>query len=176
MKYFKSKNTLIALSVIASISMTAPLFAKEGLYIGVVSTQTFVDEHGFDEDDTGGKLFAGYRFNNYIALEGGYYDFGEIGSHNNQVDINGFSLAAIGSLPVSSNLSLFAKVGAHNWDADARGSVADHFSETGDTDAFYGLGVDYVVSENWQVRGEVERYEVEDFDIDSISLGISYNF
>jgi len=37
-------------------------------------TQTSIDE---DERDTGYKLFGGYRFNKYWALEGGYFDLGE---------------------------------------------------------------------------------------------------
>jgi hypothetical protein len=77
---------------------------------------------------------------------------------------------------VSDSFSVFGKVGAHEWDVNDNGTIASQMNSNGDTDAFYGLGVDYVIDESWSVRGELERYEVQNLDYDVTSAAVSYNF
>ncbi|MFT5259157.1 MAG: OOP family OmpA-OmpF porin [Cryomorphaceae bacterium] len=176
MKNSNLTNTLIGLTVLASSAIATNAYAETGLYLGASASQAFVNERGLDDDDTGGKVFAGYNFNNYVGIEGSYYDFGEISNGNSELAIDGVSLAVVGSLPLSARVSLFGKVGAHDWDTEATGPIASQLTTDGDTDAFYGIGVNYKLNSNWDIRGEVERYEVQDIDMDVVSLGVSYNF
>ncbi len=170
------KNSLVGLVALVSSGAAIQTFAQGNWYLGGAVSQSTVDERSLDEDDTAGKIYAGYKFNSFVGIEGSYYDFGEISNNSSQLEIDGFSLAVVGSIPLTSNFSLFGKVGAHDWDADATGSIASQLISDSDTDAFYGVGVNYDINSNWSVRGEVERYEVEDLDIDVISLGVSFGF
>jgi len=168
------KKLTLGLVAVSAITLSAPTFA-EGFYIGAGVSQAFVDESGFDEDDTGGKIFGGYNFNDYFGIEGSYYDFGDISDGNNSAAIDGVSLAIVGKVPVSTNFSIFGKVGGHEWDAETTGSSAQVSSNSG-TDVFYGVGLEYSINQLVSLRGEVERYEVDDLDVDVATLGISFNF
>jgi hypothetical protein len=87
------------------------------------------DLHAF-----GYKLFAGYRFGRYFAIEGAYEDGGSLGwsyvlptnppvkppptlSFNADPHIG--ALTAMGVLPVAAGFSLFARAGAAYWWYDA---------------------------------------------------------
>lgn len=150
--------------------------AGENWYIGGSVSQAYVDETGIDDDDTGFNIFGGYRFNEYFAIEAAYYDFGDMSDNGNKFSIDGGSLGVIGSIPVAKRFSLFGKVGIHAWDADVSGAIAGEFSDTTDTDVFYGVGAEYQLSGPWSIRGDFTRYEVDDFDVDVASLGLSYHF
>jgi OOP family OmpA-OmpF porin len=87
-------------------------------------------------------VFGGFKFNQYIAIEGSYYDFGEIGDRSNQLEIDGIIIVAVGSIHVLPKLSLFGKIGAHDWDADTSRLIASQLNTDSGTDAFFGFGVD----------------------------------
>jgi hypothetical protein len=74
---------------------------------------------------------------------------------------------------VSDSFSVFGKVGTHEFDVNNNGAIASQLNSNGDTDVFYGLGVDYLIDESWSVRGELERYEVQDMDYDVASVAVS---
>jgi OOP family OmpA-OmpF porin len=176
MNRLKYKNALSALIALAAATTVTQSFAAGDWYIGGTISQAYVDERGLDYDDTGGKIYGGYRLNNNFAIEGSYYDFGEMSNGGNSLDIDGLSLGVVGSVPLSDTFSVFAKVGAHFWDADISGPIVGQFSDDSDTDLFYGVGVDYALNDQWSIRGEIERYEVDKFDLDVASVGITLNF
>lgn len=163
-----------------------------GLLGGGFSSATLSD----DNRDTGGKIFGGYQFNRYLALEGGYFDLGKFGFTANTVPlgtltgtikIKGVDLDLVGTLPITEKFSAFGRVGVNR--AEAR----DTFAGTGlvriltpsankrDTNAKVGLGLQYAFTDALGMRAEVERYRINDAvgnkgDIDLISLGLIYRF
>ncbi len=176
MKISKIKTLLISVVALTAAATTMQSHAQGNWYLGGGVSQAFVDERGIDEDDTGGKIYGGYKLNSYFAIEGGYYDFGEISDRGSQLELDGLSIAAVGIIPVSPHVSLFGKAGVHDWDADTVGPISAQLRSNSDTDAFYGVGIEYTFDNRWAVRGEAERYEVEDLDVDVFSIGLSYNF
>ena len=74
---------------------------------------------------------------------------------------------------MSDSFSVFGKVGTHECDVNNNGAIASQLNSNGDTDVFYSLGVDYLIDESWSVRGELERYEVQDMDYDVASVAVS---
>lgn len=149
-----------------------------------------------DDRDTGYKLFGGYRFNRYFSLEGGYFDLGKfgftastipLGTLTGNIKIKGANLDLVGSLPLGERLSAFARAGV------ARAEARDTFTGTGlvrvlnpnprksDTNAKFGLGLQYAFTESLSLRTEVERYRINDAvgnkgDIDLASIGLIYRF
>jgi OOP family OmpA-OmpF porin len=213
MKFAKASGTL---SLAAIALMAAPLVsaAEPGWYGGVnvgQSRASIDDERitrsllgsGFatttmdkDESGTGAKIFGGYQFNRYLALEGGYFSLGKFGytastlpagSLSGDIRVQGLNLDLVGILPLTDKFSAFARAGVIH--AQAR----DNFSSTGlvnraasspskrDTSYKVGVGVEYAFTDRLAVRGEVERYRINDAignkgDIDLASVGLVYRF
>jgi OOP family OmpA-OmpF porin len=148
------------------------------------------------ERSTGYKLYGGYKFNPNFALEGGYVDLGKFGftantlpagSLNGDIRLRGFNLDAVGILPLSERFSAQARIGLASMQA------RDNFSGTGAvgvsnpnpskraTNYKVGLGLEYAISPNLGLRGDLERYRVNDAvgnrgNIDMISVGLVYYF
>lgn len=192
--------TLVASPVLAQ---SYPGVPDAGPYLGAGighakldnDTLDWLDDIGASTDDTdvSYKLFAGYQFNPYFAVEAGYIDFGSFtasgsdggDSANLKLGVEGFTAALVGKLPIQSGFSVYGKLGMIAWDADLKLNATiqgQSFHETGGedgTDPFYGIGAEYVVNQI-VMRAELERYDIsesgEDFTIDMISGSIGYRF
>ena len=168
---------LLAMGVsVVFVAAVSASKARADWYAGAAVSQAYVNESGLDENDTGGKIFGGYRFNDYIAAEAEYYDFGDQTDNTNSFSVNGAGLALVGSVPVTDSLSVFAKGGLHSWNLDVSGPIAAQFTDTSSTDPYYGVGIDYSINDRWGIRGEYTRYEVDNFDVDVASVGVVLSF
>lgn len=194
---------------------TAPAFAEDsGWYLGgnLGYSAATIDEDkivralesdGFtvtdfsdNEDDLGFKLFGGYQFNRYLAIEGGYFNLGSFdftaqtdppGSLSGDIDVDGINLDLVGLLPLRDKLSLFARLGANHAQADTNftgdGGVQienKSFSERS-TNFKFGVGGQWAIHRKAGLRLEAERYRIEDGagnegDIDLLSLGLVVRF
>ena len=147
-----------------------------------------------DERDTGYKLFVGRQLNQYVAVEAGYFDLGKFdfksttsgnGVLNGQAGFRGVNLDLLGQLPLSQRLSLLGRVGMHYTKPNTEfsgnrllGSTNTHASER-KLNAKLGLGLEYKFSEALALRGEVERYRLNDAvgnrgDADLYSVSLVY--
>ena len=212
-KVVKAAGTmgLVALAVIANPSAMAD---NSGFYGGINLGQSRanIDDKriaremlsgGFtttsikdDDEDIGFKIFGGYQFNEYFAIEGGYFDLGEFefkattvpaGTLNGRIELKGVNLDAVGILPITDKFSAFARVGVIYAEAE------DSFKGTGlvtvtnphpskwDANYKFGAGVQSQFTEALGVRAEAERYRINDAvgndgDIDLFSVGEIYRF
>ena len=158
---------------------------------GVTSTGITTDRH-----DPAYKVFGGYQFNPYFAMEGGYFNLGKfgfnsqttpLGSLNGQFRVDGINIDVVGSLPVNDQLSLMARMGVIN------GRSRDNFTSTGAVavsnsnpeitkrDYKAGLGFAYKFSQSMSLRGEIERYKINDAvggkaNIDLATLSLVFPF
>jgi OOP family OmpA-OmpF porin len=149
---------------------------------------------GNERQDTAYKLFGGYQFNRNFAIEGGYFNLGKFtyqsaaapGSTLNGVyEVEGLNLDLIGTLPLSERFSVFGRIGAQY------ANTRDAFSGTGtlrpplsgaskrDTNLKVGLGMQYEISPSMQLRGEAERYRINDAfdnrgDVNVFSLSLVF--
>ncbi len=125
------------------------------------------------------KLIAGWRFLDWLAVEANYLDLGtaddRIEGVDIEADVSGFSLAAVGFLPIGP-VDVFAKLGAVNWDAELSAPGTGLNESDDGTDLMYGVGVQFRV---WSlsIRGEYEIFDVAEADtVDMISLGVTWTF
>ncbi|WP_340680030.1 outer membrane beta-barrel protein [Paraglaciecola sp.] len=174
---------LIGLSGAAQAEMDAP-----GIYVGAGYGQysiQFEDRENdidFDDDSAVLKGYVGAQFNAYLSLELAYQNFDEANDIDNYAEIDGLSLAAIVSLPISENFSLFAKGGWFEWKADVSTTIpaiGNITSSQEGGDIFYGAGLQYAFTKNIRARIEYERFELEDDidpDLDVASVSIQYMF
>lgn len=169
-----------------------------GLLSGGITTGGGLATDSIDEHNrsTGGKLFFGFQFNNYLALEAGYFDLGNLGftAHTTppgtlvgELKPRGGNLDLVASYPFAENWSGFARAGVtyNHVDADfsATGAVVllrSHYSDNS-ADYKYGLGLEYALSDSARLRLEAERYRINDAvnyqeNINLISVGLTYRF
>lgn len=165
---------------------------RRGLEGEGFSVSSFSDDHR----DLGYKLFGGYQFNRYLALEGGYFDLGKFdfeattappGSLKGNIDITGFNLDLVGAFPLSSRWSVFGRGGVTQEEAKDRFSgtgavdVTDSRRKKSATNYKFGAGLEYAVTDAIGLRAEAERYRINDAvgnegDVDLYSLGVVYRF
>lgn len=193
----KSKTLrLLGLAGLGSL-IAASAFAQEDGYLygglGAGQSRAKIDEQrisasllgaGFtsssmtrDEKSDAYRLFGGYQFNRFIAVEGGYFKLGKFGFNattvpagtlNGQIKLQGWNLDLVGTLPITERFSAIARLGVQS--AMAR----DSFSSTGavsllnrnpskrEANYKFGGGLQYEISRSLFVRGEAERYRIND--------------
>ncbi|MDP8983669.1 MAG: OmpA family protein [Pseudomonadota bacterium] len=142
------------------------------------------------------KLFGGYDFNKYFALEAGYFDLGRFGFTANTVPaagltgktkMNGANFDVVGTLPLADKFSAFARVGyTYSYAKDEFAGygaviVRDRERNQHASNYKFGVGLQYAVTESFGLRAEAERYRVNDAvgnkgDIDLVSAGAVYRF
>jgi OOP family OmpA-OmpF porin len=119
-----------------------------------------------NENDTAYKLFGGYQINRNIGFELGYFDL-------------------VGTLPVSDTFSVIGRVGATGGRTQAHltgpGATGPTDVTENQTNAKLGLGLQWEMSPSFWLRGEVERYRVNNamgsrnnVDVYTLSLVIPF--
>jgi hypothetical protein len=182
------RNRLIAAAATLAAMTAFPAYAVDnGIYLGGSIGQGGVEfdesiddiEFDYEGDATAYKLIAGWRFLDWLAVEGNYVDLGKsddvVEGEQIEADVSGISLSAVGFLPIGP-VDLFARVGAVDWEADLDSPSPDLSGSRDGTDLTYGVGAQFRV---WglSVRGEYEIFDVEDADrIDMISVGVTWTF
>jgi OOP family OmpA-OmpF porin len=185
----------IGLSALAALALTAATTAQAdvgpGFYAGVGIGTTEVSEESIedfiaDDSDNGFKFFGGYTFNEFFAIEAAYFDLGEasgtiedpfFGDIDFDAGVSGLSASVVGRIPAGDMFSVFGKVGFAQYDVELEVSLD---GETGsdsesETDMVYGGGLALSFGA-FEVRGEYEVLNVEDGDVNMISVSGLYRF
>jgi len=172
---------------------------EQGLYLGAgvgqfnVNIDTIEDAGQaigeLDDEDTSFKVFGGWRFNPFFALELAYIDFGNPGSDfqiggltgSTEVGVDGFAPYVIGTIPLGF-FELFGKVGYYFYDVDLEvnsdsSGLPDFDSSSSEEDLLYGGGVGVTLFEHLNVRLEYERIDSDVLDdADAIWLSGAWRF
>jgi hypothetical protein len=167
----------------------------------------------FDDSDTTFGIVIGYRLTRYLALEGGFQDFGQVthrsrasgnfplesGTANVSIDTEttGFTIAALGVLPLSRDWEMYARAGALFADNKLgivvtgegqrfipplgnRFAASDSASTT---EVYAGLGIGRRFFEIYHLRLEYQRvFAAGDAsfggagDLDAVLLGLIVSF
>lgn len=127
------------------------------------------------------KVFGGYQFNNWVALEAGFFSLGEFGFKANtssaaavpgtikgNTKLHGLNLDLVGSLPLTDKLTGLARVGAQyartrgEYSGTGANALLGSIPSQRETNVKVGLGLQYAFNPSFMVRAEVERYRVSD--------------
>lgn len=183
----KNYPSLLALAVAVSFPCLSYAGSDSGIYVGASLGTAEVDYSDgesnveFDDSDTGYKFYAGYNFGLIpflnLAVEGGYMDLGSVEGEiaavtGNKIEANGWSAYGVGGFDLGP-IGLFAKVGYFAWDADFKTFQGDD-SDSG-TDPAFGLGAKFQLG-SFALRAEYEVFDLDEVDIDYISVGAAYTF
>ena len=133
------KRRLLAAAFSAAL-VAGPASAQMYLGAAVGASKTDTNENSW-------KLYGGFQFNPIWGLELGYTDLGRYRGS----DIESWSMAGTGALPLSDRWSLLGKLGA----ASNRPSFAGASNHTG---LLVGVGVGYSMAKNLGLRLEYEDF------------------
>jgi OmpA-OmpF porin, OOP family len=171
---------VVAVLAIAAAVFAGPVAAQDpGLYLGgSIGYNTYEESCRdrtvpCDNDDTAGRLFAGYQFTRWFALEAGYADFGKLTLSGNdpasgvpvraEAHASGFDLIASISFNVVNNLYLSGKAGLYRIRVSSESDVnaTGPNAVAGETSSgfVYGLGAEYVIGRRVGLRAEFLRYD-----------------
>jgi OOP family OmpA-OmpF porin len=169
-------------------AMAAQADTQPGFYAGAGIGSTTVgdddlDGTGFDDSDTGFKVFGGYTFNQNFGVEVSWFDFGEgsaeAGNSSVSVGVSGLAASAVGRLPISDMFAVFGKLGFASYDVDldfsnVPGFGNGHLSDS-DSDMIYGVGGALSFGGNFEARLEYEALNI-DGDASMISISGLFRF
>ena len=183
------KSSILVALTAASIlaNLPGPALADGNFYVGgslgTASLNDGFDGFAVDTDSTAFRLVAGWQFNRYFSIEGGYHNFGEFEQRFVDADTSirialkadGFTLGMTGTLPLGKKFGLYGRTGYFFWDGDAEiNSVSQARPE--DTNLYLGAGAQYSFSERWSLVGDYSAYRLEDTMSAVVSLGLIVNF
>jgi OmpA-OmpF porin, OOP family len=208
MKSTKALGTL-CLAGIAAVNIPLASATDDGWYggIGIGQSRAKINDDKIrsqlggtadisdDDTDIGYRIFGGHKFNKHFALEGGYFNLGKFGFNataptgtlNGTAKFQGLNLDAVGILPLTEKWSALGRVGLTYTEAKdtfgTTGTVSVANANPSKSEANYklGLGVQYDLTRALGLRGEWERYRVNDAignkgDVDMLIVGLIYTF
>ena len=194
----REKHGCLAAIAAAALTIPAVALAQDGsgyfgLSTGATKSKQWCDTSALppvaslascDRRDKGWKMFAGYRVYRVLALEASFIDLGKrsltatSGMETTTVTAraSAWSADAVVTIPLGW-LEVFGKAGIAKVKAQSTGTtLAGSTFKLGknDNEAHVGLGLNYRLTSEWDVRGEWER--IKDSKIDFFSLGIQYRY
>ncbi len=148
-----------------------------------------------DAEAAGFGAFVGVPLSDWLALQVGYDDFGDIKANypalkNGAVNApyraatQGLEIALKPSWAVSDALSLYAKAGTLGWQMDVSGQEIDmsHNARARGWSPLLGLGSEWALSPQWRVFAEyrwvpgVGGGETGETTLSAASVGVQYRF
>jgi len=165
---------------------------KSGLYAGLgiaaLSTRdktlNFFDAES-GQDRTGNIVFlGGYEFNDYIALEGRYSMYL---THEHVINTDVWGIYAKPQYPVNEDIKVYALLGYGGVEVDPVDGYAPFFAAD-DKGFQWGLGASYDIDEDFTLFVDYMNIATDidadaffgntdaKVDVDTITIGITYNF
>lgn len=151
---------------------------------------------GVDDTDNGYKLFAGYKFGQFLAFEGGYVDLGQAKavsvkpvSATASLSASGGYISLLPQIPLGNTGAIFGRIGLSAVDAKlkASGGGKSYSDRSGAASVVFGAGAEIYLTNNVSIRGEWERHsfntaldiagvkiDAPDIDLLSASLVLSF--
>ena len=165
---------LIRSSLLAQVLLSLPLLANAELVQSEMYGGASIGVPNYDKlntSDVGFKLYGGYMLYDYLGLDIAYVNLGNPTNNNLDLKLSGFSVSALGNIPVNNQISLFAKVGTFVWSASGSGLANDSGN-----DLNFGIGANFNASDNIFIHGEVEQYNADEETVLMYSIGVLLGF
>lgn len=157
----------IAIAILPSVALADDYYLRASA--GVVEpSDTDFDSHQI------WTIGGGWRFNRFLSVEGSFNELGEYSTPGIggivDASVNSLELGLAAKFPFG-NSRLFgqARAGAHRWETKLESFEVYH-RDTG-TDAYYGLGLGYDLTDAFSVVVSYERYGWDDSDLDRLMVG-----
>ena len=198
-------NKAITVASALLVVMAGPAFAQqtrddqrtgknvEGLYIGggigdfsssidEVNNLDQIDDAGIDftDGDNATKLFAGWNFNRYFAVQGDYVDFGDQSgavspSVSGTSNVKGFAPSIVGTLPIGP-VELFGRIGMMFYNVDVNLNGGQLIDDSAN-DMVWSAGIGIDIADRLNLRLEYEQIDIPRFDqANAVWLNAAWKF
>lgn len=136
-----------------------------------------------DESDTGYKLFGGYRFSKELAVEVGYFDFGQATAKVGSVTLGKYETSAFGAgvaftLPFADKWSGIGRLGLAS--VKTKATVLGISDSEDNIKVYGGLGIGYAITPQINIQGtwDFTQGEVdgESGRVDLLAVGVTFSF
>ena len=172
------------ISLVAITAVCAPaLSADRDAFFGSVGGGIYRLESGaFDNVSPSMKILGGYRLTEKVALEASYTRLFESSEliEGTRVDIDGnvWDLSTRLSYPMGERFTPFVRLGYSYVDLSAAFTDVDVSERANDYDnAFtWAIGSAYNFNRRFNVSGEVARTQINEGDLDFLTLNLNYGF
>ena len=195
MPRFLPVATPIAL-LLATLVSTPAAAADREIYVGFHLGLAGVDinrgdafDQVLDGDENSLSYDIGYKFNDFLAVEVGYYDLSKVdgairpcaeGVSCSDIAIKGkitaYSAAIVPHYDITGRIRVFAKFGIVSWAANVEDAAEDleiTLVDVDDEDLIYGVGVEVQILGRFRAVGRIESIAG---DIETVSAGIRMVF
>lgn len=138
-----------------------------------------------DKSRLGWRVFTGFRFTDYLALQVGYTDLGKIESGLPDLDgrnvqtIRGVDVGMQVKMPLSEHVAVELRGGKYYWKSrtHSTGPWGDEYLDTRrDSDAFVGAGMEIALFEEFTATLGWTRYEIAGEPVALWTIGTLYRF
>ena len=179
-------QSIIAATAIVALTPTL-VSADDGLVltasVGSAELSESFDGFNVDADSTAYRITVGWRFNDYLTIDGGYQNFGRFDQTFDDAGMpirislkaDGFTLGGVGNLPISDRVLLFARAGAFFWDGDAEINDVTA-AKPEDTNFYFGAGVRFDLTDKLSASADGSRFELDGTSSTVLSIGLNYRF
>jgi OOP family OmpA-OmpF porin len=168
------RRSLLGLSFMLLLVPCAAAQAQTpGLYLGASWGAYSIKESNLHDNDHVLKAVVGGQFNDWFGLEGSWTDFNRTNNGGDRFEADGRGLAAVISIPLGTS-SIFAKAGRFWWHSDS--SLGGTLGASSGSDSFRGAGVKFGFNNHLALRLEVERYDVSDIHLKTVTAGLEFKF
>ena len=195
MPRFLPVATPIAL-LLATLAATPAAAADREIYVGfhlglagIDIDRTDAFDQILDGDENSLSYDIGYKFNDFLAVEVGYYDLSKVdgairpcaeGVSCSDIAIQGkitaYSAAIVPHYDITGRIRVFAKLGIVSWAANVEDAADDlevTLVDVDDEDLIYGVGVEVQILGRFRAVGRIESIAG---DIETVSAGIRMVF
>jgi len=161
----------IIIAVLVSAFAVAPAGAAD-MYVGVNLGSAQIDSPGFNSSNSF-AILGGYTFNENIAAEIAYTNFGSESGGGITSKSSSMSISGVGSFPINEQLSVFAKLGFASTTLEILGQSDSK------SDLTYGFGGQFNLDKQIGVRLGYDIYKigsVSSVDQKVMSIGAVFKF
>ena len=194
------RKTTLSMAVIAALGSSVALAGQlpETWYGGMsVGMSTYEDmdlqaplaaPESSDDDKAGGRIYGGYKLNDWFAVEGGYDYLNKMKAGiaatpgmNATIEVQGLDVTGKASYSVNDMIDLYGRAGAFFFQADADDLHLDPADGIAPTAS---VGAEFTVDNNWAARVEYQRVfqmdAMDDIGIQTdnglFSVGVIYRY
>ncbi len=136
---------------------------QRGLYVGGGLGWGWAD----NDDDWTWRGMAGWRLNQYLAVEGFYADLADITVGGVSDDVDTYGVAALVSFPINDTFAIYGKGGVHNYDEPGGNRELSWLG---------GAGMEFAVADNTSLRTEWTHYDLDSDSVDDVTAAIVFGF
>lgn len=192
---------LVACGALAATSAHAQVEGS-GAYFGLSAGQVMLQDYcenepglavaSCDDEDTGYRIFGGYKFNRNFALEGAYVNLGSYPASGSflgtpfsvDVEITGLTAQAVGMIPMGDHFTLIGRAGTIFWNVDSSAQVLGFTGSASDdgVDLALGIGGQFNFTRNFGLRADFDLYpslgsdDTGEEDVTMVSVGLVFSF